>query len=54
MVNFWVTTIFVQGSANAKAIDDLNKKVDSYTQTLSSIDQRLSRIEGAVGVKKDE
>ena len=44
---FWLTTMYDQGNANAKAID-------TYNQTLSKISRRLDRIEAALNIKDRE
>ena len=54
---YWLTTIYNQGVANASSLIDLQtarataraeylNTIDKMNSTLTSIDQRLSRIEG--------
>ena len=47
----WLTIMYAQGNANAKAIEQLSQRQDEYTKTVLTIDTRLSHIEGALGVK---
>ncbi len=49
---FWLSTMYNQGQANAKAIEELKVGGEEYTKTLQKIDRRLSWIEGAMGKRK--
>lgn len=48
---FWLSMVFAQGQENAKAIAEIKAEKAEYSKTVNDINQRLSRIEGAVGVK---
>lgn len=43
---FWLTSIYFEAKAANSSITEIKQKQDSYTETLNSIDKRLSRIEG--------
>jgi hypothetical protein len=49
-IAFWASETRAQGVANARDIDRLETVVSSIADTTSSIDRRLSRMEGAAGL----
>ena len=49
-VAVWVSTIKSDTKANADDIERIEKEQKEYVRTVRRIDERLSRIEGKVGV----
>jgi hypothetical protein len=47
-----LTNIYAQTAENTKAIVELNHKQDEYNKNLLEVSIRLSRIEGALGVRR--
>lgn len=47
----WLTTILTNSEANTGEIKDLKERQDRYLELVQKIDQRLSRIEGKMGIK---
>jgi hypothetical protein len=49
---FWLSSLYIQTKANADSLDKIERKQDLYTETLNSIDRRLSVIEYEVKRRK--
>lgn len=49
----WLTTIYNLTSANEKAIQRVETKQDIYNDNLAIIRDKLSTIEGRLGIKKE-
>lgn len=49
----WIYSIKAQGDSNSRQIATLESQQEKHDEVVQSIDRRLSRIEGAVGVAKD-
>lgn len=48
---FWLSTIYSQSVANAKALEKISVEQLNYNKNLEAINTRLSRIEGALDIR---
>lgn len=48
---YWLTTIYSTGAANAAAIMDVKEQRKEDSRILRQINERLSRIEGKLGIR---
>lgn len=48
----WFTSLYSLSESNSERIAELTKKQEYYLQFIQTIDRRLSRIEGKLGVKE--
>ena len=48
----WLTAIHIETRAQAEQLVTLQRTVDDYSKVMGSIDTRLARIEGRLGVVK--
>lgn len=51
---FWITSMYSEVKANTQSIQELKETNEAYIRTVQSIDSRLSRIEGKLGVNGEK
>ena len=51
---FWLSSMYSEVKANTTSVDELKKTNEAYMKTVQSIDTRLSRIEGKLGVNGEK
>ena len=48
---FWFSNLWAISKQNSEEIKEIKSKQEEYVQNMYQVNQRLSRIEGALGVK---
>lgn len=47
---FWISSVYSMAATNSKEIQMLRDKQDQYYEEIQKVDERLSRIEGKLGI----